>query len=216
MSELQPDQPQTFWEFDEKRTGSHRYLAPHLLRLCQQYGADRILDIGCGNGWFARDLSDGGFRTVVGLEPSESGIRHARQLAPEAEFHRFSVYDADSIETGRFDIAISAEVIEHLYHPRTLVDLAWRTLRDGGIFIVTTPYHGWLKNVLIAAAGKWDHHHQPWGEGSHIKFWSRPSLTAFLEARGFIVVEFVGVERVRWLWKSMILVARKNRPPVNP
>lgn len=211
MANAQTDEPQTFWSFDGNKTGSHRYLAAPLVRLCQRYGpGHRILDIGCGNGWLARDLIDAGFHPVVGLEPSASGIRHARQLVPEAEFHQLSVYDAGAFEARDFDIALSAEVIEHLYRPRALIELAWRTLRDDGVFIITTPYHGWLKNVLIAATGKWDDHHQPWGEGNHIKFWSRPSLTAFLEAHGFTPIEFIGVGRMRWLWKSMILVARKT------
>lgn len=83
-----------------------------------------------------------------------------------------------------------------------------------GTFGVTTPYHGWLKHLLIALAGKWDGHHQPWEDGSHIKVWSRASLTAFLGAHGLNVIEFIGVGRARWLRKSMMLVARKSEPTV--
>jgi SAM-dependent methyltransferase len=212
-----PKEGQGYWTFSARKTGSHRYLAPRILQACRKYvhGGDRVFDIGCGNGWLARDLTDSGYQ-VVGLEPSESGVRNARALVPEAVVYELSIYDdLSAIPDGSFDIAVSAEVIEHLYNPQILVDVAWHKLKDGGVFVITTPYHGYLKNLLIALCNKWDSHHKPMQLGGHIKFWSRPSLQAFLEKQGFTVLECIGVGRVRWLWKSMILVATKG-PAVKP
>ena len=76
------------------------------------------------------------------------------------------------------------EVIEHLYQPRAFV-LFIRSILEasgGGQFIVTTPYHGYLKNLTIAAANKMDHHLSALWEGGHIKFWSRRTL-AILHGR---------------------------------
>jgi hypothetical protein len=46
--------------------------------------------------------------------------------------------------------------------------------------------------------------------GGHIKFWSRNTLSLLLQESGFEVVAFSGVGRFPYLWKSMVLVARKN------
>ncbi|MFO7640242.1 MAG: class I SAM-dependent methyltransferase, partial [Candidatus Competibacteraceae bacterium] len=194
-----------------KNSGSHRYLMPWVERLCEKYGGGRrIIDIGCGNGATCRDLSQRGYQ-VVGLEPSEDGFRLARQNAPDARIYQLSAYTtADALPETSFDIAISLEVIEHLDRPGALVGLVFQLLAENGVLIVSTPYHGWLKNVLIAAAGKWDQHHQPLNDHGHIKFWSRATLSRLLHKNGFSVVDFVGVGRFPLLWKSMIIIARKR------
>jgi hypothetical protein len=72
-----------------------------------------------------------------------------------------------------------------------------------------TPYHGYLKNLALSVFDKWDFHHTPLWHGGHIKFWSKRTLTQLLTDSGFDVVEFHGVGRLPYLWKSMVLVATK-------
>ena len=90
-----------------------------------------------------------------------------------------------------------------------LPEFAYPLVRDGGHLIVTTPYHGYLKNLSLALLDRWDSHHAPLWEGGHIKFWSRATLTELLERGGFRVAGFSGAGRIPPLWKSMVLVARK-------
>ena len=75
--------------------------------------------------------------------------------------------------------------------------------------IVTIPYHGYLKNLVLSLLGKWDYHHTAFWCGGHIKLWSVKTLTKLLEEAGFEVVSMRGLGRMPWLWKSMILVAKK-------
>jgi 2-polyprenyl-3-methyl-5-hydroxy-6-metoxy-1,4-benzoquinol methylase len=208
---LHSNVPSEAREYSGEQQGSHAYLSEPIRELCARSApaGGRLLDVGCGNGWLARELADAGF-AITGVEPSATGIRHARQLVPTAAFHQLGVYDDLScIPDGSFDAVISAEVIEHLFAPRVLIQLAWDKLKPWGVFVVTTPYHGFAKNLAIALLGGWDRHHQPGHDGGHIKFFSRRTLEALLRERGFQVTEFVGVGRIRWLWKSMILVGRK-------
>jgi len=189
---------------------TNSYIHPVILSLCRQYAPKRIIDLGCGNGFLCRDLANAGF-DVVGVEPSRSGISAARELVPEGTFYEMGVYDSpDNIHETAFDMAVSTEVIEHLYRPSALPCLAANKLEEGGIFIVSTPYHGYLKNLAIASANRWDHHHSPTRNGGHIKFWSRRTLTALLTSCGFSVIAFHGAGRFSPFWKSMILVAQKN------
>lgn len=163
-----------------------------------------ILDAGCGNGYFTRLLSQRGF-DVVGVDWEESGIVHARELFPHVRFEVASVYDDLSILFSRhFDAVVSLEVIEHLYDPRTFAARIRQCLRPSGTFILSTPYHGYLKNLLIALGGRFDRHVSPLWDGGHIKFWSRATLTSLLEESGFGVDAFVGAGRLPYLWKSMI------------
>ena len=95
------------------------------------------------------------------------------------------------------------EVIEHLYQPRAFV-LFIRSILEasgGGQFIVTTPYHGYLKNLTIAAANKMDHHLSALWEGGHIKFWSRRTLAILLREAGYHHLAFTGAGRIPYLWR---------------
>jgi hypothetical protein len=73
---------------------------------------------------------------------------------------------------------------------------------------VSTPYHGYLKNLLIALLGRYDQHHTVLWDGGHIKFFSRKTLESMLTEHGFIMEQFCGIGRVPLLWKSMVVLAR--------
>jgi 2-polyprenyl-3-methyl-5-hydroxy-6-metoxy-1,4-benzoquinol methylase len=117
-----------------------------------------------------------------------------------------SVYDDLAGLFGtQFDAVVSLEVIEHLFDPRTFVARVRECLRPGGRFILSTPYHGYVKNLLIALCGHFDAHVDPLWIGGHVKFFSRRTLTALLSEQGFHVDSFIGAGRLPGLWKSMIL-----------
>jgi len=197
------------YRFDYKAPCNNAYINPVILKLCQTHGVQRILDLGCGNGSLCRELVDAGFQ-VSGVEPSRDGIAAARRLVPQSTFYEMSVYDVPGcMPECRFDAVVSTEVIEHLFRPRALPLFAGAKLRAGGILMVSTPYHGFLKNLAISLMNGWDSHHTPLWDGGHIKFWSRNSLTQLLHSCGFEVLGFHGVGRLPFFWKSMILVARQ-------
>jgi 2-polyprenyl-3-methyl-5-hydroxy-6-metoxy-1,4-benzoquinol methylase len=168
-----------------------------------------ILDLGCGNGRFAGELEDRGF-APFGVDLEESGVRLAREIRPSIPFEVHSAYDDLREPFGRgFDAIVALEVIEHLYDPRRFVSRAFEALEPGGLLILSTPYHGYLKNLALAVSGKLDAHFTALWDGGHIKFWSRRTLSALLEEGGFEVVGFDGAGRLPWLWMSMVMTARK-------
>jgi 2-polyprenyl-6-hydroxyphenyl methylase/3-demethylubiquinone-9 3-methyltransferase len=190
---------------------SHRYLLPAVTRELRAFlgTSGRVLDLGCGNGFITAQLADQGF-DVVGVEPSEDGINHARAAYPKLRFEAGSVYD-DSLgpDLHDFDAVVSLEVLEHLYFPRKLFQQAFRVLRPGGRLILSTPYHGYWKNLALAVAGHWDKHANVDWDGGHIKFFSFRSATKMAEEVGFRGVRCFGVGRLPYLWMSMFLVADK-------
>lgn len=193
------------WE--DKSVHSAAYIYPVLRDMLRYDKSKRILDIGCGNGQIARALISDGF-DVIGIDASQTGIEIANRKHPG----RFFVHDVseDKLPEGvgdkPFDIIISTEVIEHLYAPRSYMRLVRKTLEQKrGDVILSTPYHGYLKNVALAVTGKMDQHYTALWDGGHIKFWSRKTLTALLEEFGFRVTDFRGAGRLPYLWKSMLI-----------
>lgn len=74
--------------------------------------------------------------------------------------------------------------------------------------MISTPYHGYLKNVLIALTGRFDRHHDPLWEGGHLKFFSPRTLRRLVERDGFRMVEIHRVGRIPALAKSMVAVVQ--------
>ncbi len=79
----------------------------------------------------------------------------------------------------------------------------------GGTAILSTPYHGYWKNLALALSGKLDRHFTALWDHGHIKFWSMKTLTLLLEEAGFRDIRFARVGRVPALAKAMIAVARR-------
>lgn len=196
----------------EEVPNSTGYLGPAVLDIVRQHKPTQILDAGCGNGSVTAYIAQHGF-SMVGVDGDEEGIVLARKNFPKVRFDTadFALPPVKSeAPDGLFDMVISTEVVEHLYTPQDLVRFANDALRPGGLFIVTTPYHGYLKNLALSLTDHWDAHHTALWHGGHIKFWSRKTLGVLLEQGGFAVEAFSGVGRMPYLWKSMIMVARKR------
>ena len=67
--------------------------------------------------------------------------------------HRLGVDDDPSvIGNESFDVAIATGVIEHVVKPLNLPRFAKQLLRPGGHLIISTPCHGYLKNLILALA----------------------------------------------------------------
>lgn len=205
------DDPGYRWA-DSRPNHSHEYLLPTVMReLGRLKPAEpplRIFDLGCGNGSMAHALSRLGY-DVTGIDPSREGIEQAQRAYPSLRLDMGSAYDDLAGKYGRFPAVISLEVVEHLYAPRTFAAHLFDLLEPGGTAIVSTPYHGYLKNLVLAATGKMDAHFTALWDHGHIKFWSMRTLGALLREAGFIDLRFHRVGRVPALAKSMIVVAQR-------
>jgi 2-polyprenyl-3-methyl-5-hydroxy-6-metoxy-1,4-benzoquinol methylase len=185
------------------------YLRDALLSMLRKDTNGCILDLGCGNGHLVSYLIKQGYN-AYGTDASENGIAIAKKEYPD----RFFVQDLSTgklpaeLQTLPFDTIISTEVIEHLYNPDGFIDFCKNALQPNGEIIISTPYHGYWKNLALTIFDKWDSHHSPTWYGGHIKFWSRKTLSQLLIDKGFSIVAFKGCGRVPYFWKSMVIKAK--------
>lgn len=194
-----------------RAAGAHTndYLAGPLLAELGDVSGKTLLDIGCGTGVLTAIAAARGAATV-GIDVSESGLAHARASYPALEWASLSAYDDLRGRLGRdFDVVISMEAIEHLYDPRLFLKQAHRALKPGGLLVLSTPYHGYLKNLVLALSGRLDAHFTALWDGGHIKFFSWQTLGRALDEAGFVDLRFRGAGRLPGLWKSMVVSARR-------
>jgi len=197
--------------YDSSRPPHHSAYVwqPVLQQLARNSGIKAVLDLGCGNGSFAKQLVARGL-TVHGCDISASGVAEAQIQCSGGRLFVGSGYDDLLTAVGSpVDAVVALEVVEHLYDPRRFITRVREVLRPGGVLVLSTPYHGYWKNLALALSGKLDAHFTALWDGGHIKFWSRHTLAALLKEQGFAVKHFVGVGRFPWLWKAMVVTARR-------
>jgi 2-polyprenyl-6-hydroxyphenyl methylase/3-demethylubiquinone-9 3-methyltransferase len=190
---------------------SSRYLLPILNDIISSLSAGSVvMDLGCGNGSVLATFRDRGL-SLHGIEKSQSGVREAHKTYPDIDIALGDVAsDLSNHElAGRCDLVLNTEVIEHVYQPRVLVKNFYLLARPGGMLVVSTPYHGYLKNVVLAIAGRMDSHFTALWDHGHVKFWSKQTLCTILREGGFECTDFRGAGRYPYLWKSMVVVASK-------
>lgn len=194
----------------------HVYTIPGLRRALNELGnPKRVFDAGCGNGVVANELAKSGF-DVTGVDLSPTGIENASKEYPGLKLSVASLYDDLAAKYGQFPCVYSLEVIEHMYHPRVMAQRLFELTEPGGHAIVSTPYHGYMKNLALALAGKWDWHFMSLTEYGHIKFFSVATITWLLEHAGFTDVRVRRLGRIPPLAKSMLVIARRPLSPVTP
>lgn len=106
----------------------------------------RVLEVGCGVGWFLFSLDrrlGAGAVSFTGLDVTEVNIRWLAERAREENKINImgALGDAEGLPfpDGHFDAIVCSEVIEHIYHPETALREIARCLKPGGRLYLTTP-----------------------------------------------------------------------------
>jgi 2-polyprenyl-6-hydroxyphenyl methylase/3-demethylubiquinone-9 3-methyltransferase len=156
----------------------------------------RVLDIGCGGGLVAEEMTRLGY-TVTGVDPSAPSIAaaqlHARQNGIEISFVVGSG-EALPCETSSFDAAYCLDVLEHVDDLDRVVAEVARVLKPGGIFVFDTINRTFLSRLLAI------HIMQNWSWTSIMpanfhdwnKFIKPNELKDVLQVHGLKAGEFVG------------------------
>lgn len=191
---VNPDKGIEARDYDRRWEGQPSYSArlagytPHFIRFMErwagtaEFGAT-ALDVGCGDGFFSSELRRLGF-DVTGIDLSEVALSRARVGNPAGAFIRHDVGTEFPFRSGSFDVVWCSEHLEHLFSPMFALEQVYRVLRPGGTALLTVPFHGLVKNVLIALFA-FEHHYDP--TYPHIRFFTRKSLSRLVERAGLEV-----------------------------
>lgn len=144
-----------------------------------------ILEVGCGDASFTRNLGAYSSR-VTAIDLSASQVERNARAHPEITFIQHDVAQSLPFADEAFKVVWCSEVLEHLFDPGFALGEMQRVLAPGGLLLVTVPYHGRLKDVLIALF-KWDEHFAP--GNPHIRFFTQKSLSQLAKSAGFVEVE---------------------------
>ncbi|HVS63140.1 MAG TPA: class I SAM-dependent methyltransferase [Thermoanaerobaculia bacterium] len=160
-------------------------------------GAREVLEVGCGRGATGALIQERLGCRVTGVELNPVVARDAAR-----RLHRVVTGDVQSLElTGRFDAILALELVEHLVDAEGFLRRITGLLAPGGRAILSIPNVGHYSVVEDLVAGRWDY--LPVGLlcYTHYRFFTRSTLTDWLERSG--------IERFE-------LVPQRTEPPPEP
>jgi 2-polyprenyl-3-methyl-5-hydroxy-6-metoxy-1,4-benzoquinol methylase len=148
-----------------------------------------VLDIGCGEGFFAGLLKKNG-NCVTGIDV----------LPQAAQTHNLENYYSTDLDKGirpvieqlngrRFDRVMLLDVLEHLKQPETLLRDCHDVLARDGHLIVSVPN---IANVTVRMAlmlGKFNYAERGILDRTHLRFFTRKTAHELLSTAGYDIIE---------------------------
>jgi len=160
-------------------------------KVVRMVGSDkRVLELGSGPGSITRLLKGNRCRvTALELDPSAIEIvsKYCEHVYPcDLNDSQWPVKLAAS---GKFEVIVAGDVLEHLYDPWTVLSTVRSLLADDGCVVVSLPHIG--HNAVIACLLAGDFGYQPWGllDKTHIRFFGIENIQKMFDDAGFKIIE---------------------------
>lgn len=166
----------------------------------------RVLDIGCQTGSVCHQLSKLG-HDAYGVEVLEESVSSAREKYPQLHFEVANCEEKIPFANNFFDIVWAGDVIEHIAFTDIFINEINRVLKVKGLFILTTPMHNIVKNIIISLCN-FEKHFDP--EFPHYRFYTLKSLGNVLKKRGLSIKKTNYIGRIAPLAKTMFIIAEKK------
>jgi SAM-dependent methyltransferase len=165
------------------------------------HGEGRLLDFGCGAGWYAHRMRQRGWKV--------SGIDFSRYAASQVQ-QRLGIpvlvgsLPHPEVKPESFDVITMGSVLEHVHHPRQVIDAAARALRPQGLLVVVVPN---LDSWGFRYFGRdWF----PLDLPRHLLHFTPITLRRLVEAHGLEVQELRMLGRTSWMRSSLALARRRR------
>jgi len=144
----------------------------------------RVLDLGCGPGWVALELLAMG-HDVTGIDAVEHpGVRERVGRFIRADLDRGI---PDEVGDG-YDVAIAADVFEHVREPeRLLHDVADHLTPDGTVLASIPNFGHWYPRLRVLT-GRFDYDQRGILDATHLRFFTRRSFLRMVRGVGFVPV----------------------------
>jgi 2-polyprenyl-3-methyl-5-hydroxy-6-metoxy-1,4-benzoquinol methylase len=149
-------------------------------------GAVKVLDIGSARGLFGETLKRRQPCYVTGIDMDEESVEISRgRLDRAIQGDIEQIVGQGVLES--YDCIVCGDVLEHLYNPWMVVKALRDHLKEGGLFIASTP------NIMNWAVlqeqlkGRWDYIPFTILSGTHIRFFTKDTLIELFEDAGYAV-----------------------------
>ncbi|MFN2622827.1 MAG: bifunctional glycosyltransferase/class I SAM-dependent methyltransferase [Chthoniobacterales bacterium] len=165
------------------------YASSHTAAIDAARPGDRVLDVGCGRGYVAREMAAKGCQ-VTGMDQyipdtSAAGIDFIRWNLDRPEF---------PVNVSAFDQIMMLDIIEHLKQPEQFMDeLRFAAVCKRPEVIITTANIGFFVTRLMLFFGQFNYGRKGILDATHTRLFTFRSLKALLEQSGYNILEVRGI-----------------------
>jgi len=167
---------------------------------------DRLLEVGCSNGFFLQEIKKLGFKEAYGIEPSREAVHHA-----EASIRPFILNDqlrSALFPSEHFDVACFFQVFDHIIDPNNFLQTLHHYLKPQGVlFAIHHNIRSLMPLILGDKASTYDI--------SHIHLWDPKTMKKILEKNGFRVLSIRNTANSYQLDHILRMLPLANGPKQN-
>jgi 2-polyprenyl-3-methyl-5-hydroxy-6-metoxy-1,4-benzoquinol methylase/glycosyltransferase involved in cell wall biosynthesis len=146
-----------------------------------------VLDVGCAAGYLGVDLQAKGCR-VTGIELDPLYVAAARETAAYETVVELDLDDASApLPEGPFDIALCADVLEHLRQPLETLRRLATLVRPGGQVLVSLPNVAHVSTRLRLLFGGFTYTETGTLDSTHLHLYTYRTARELVEAAGLTV-----------------------------
>ncbi|HYL35458.1 MAG TPA: bifunctional glycosyltransferase/class I SAM-dependent methyltransferase [Bryobacteraceae bacterium] len=147
-----------------------------------------VLDIGCGEGFFAAQLVQDGNR-VTGIDDRMAPASPVFEGYFRADLDTGIAPVLEQLEGKRFDRILLLDVLEHLKSPERILEQCHAALKREGFLLVSLPNVANITTRLLLLLGRFDYQERGILDQTHLRFFTRKTARRLLEDHGYAIVE---------------------------
>jgi 2-polyprenyl-3-methyl-5-hydroxy-6-metoxy-1,4-benzoquinol methylase len=159
----------------------------------------KVLDVGCGQGAFAKQIKDLYQTETWGIEYMESHAKEAQKVLDKVFIGECEKF-IDDLPDNYFDVIYFNDVLEHLFDPYMVLERMKQKLNDKGRIVSSLPnirYHGALKMFILKK--DWKYQNSGVMDHTHVRFFTKKSIERMYKDLGFNIITHKGINRTKSL-----------------
>lgn len=177
---------------------SARVYASYLKRILTDFSnKNRLLDIGCGDGFFLTEAKKLGFKELYGVEPSEEAVGHLQKGLNKKNIIN-NVFKKGQFKKNFFDVVCFFHVFDHVVDPNEFLKNCYDILKQGG-YVVSVMHDS--KALTHRILGE----NSPIFDIQHIYLFDKNTVKKIFEKNGFKVLRVFNITNIYSLgyWMKM-------------
>ncbi len=179
-------------DYNNKQKEYYNQSRPELLNLVP-HGLSKVLDVGCGSGYFLKALKEKHELEAWGLEPDLNACKIANGNIDKIINSEF-IQNIPELEGQKFEAIFFNDVLEHLVLPIDALLLAKKHLSTKGLILASIPnilYFNVMYSILKTR--DWKYENEGTLDNTHMRFYTRKSMIRLFQESGYEVQNIVGI-----------------------
>lgn len=195
-----------YWKTQEV-LGDFLYKWPALKQFIPTKKNISILDFGCGKGVITSEIATiNPDVKLYGVDVSDDALRATKKKLPQITVKKITDGGKIPFQDNFFDFVIASDVLEHVYDTENAFIELSRVLKKNGRILISVPYNGLLKRVLISAFF-FEKVFTPYSP--HIRHYTKNSLSKALTSVDLKIIDAGYFGRFYPLSNGMYILAKK-------